>query len=364
MKRTTFKAGKRDADGMASNLSRPLGILGRNGLVDWHTLAGVITGMKVANAAGNILEDVSGTKWFVEYRDENDWHFYAIDRVLLETESKHQFIQVLQTKEYGLCLVLDGRARVFETDEFVYHEVLIHPSLVVLRGRLKVFLAGDGDGGGVREILRHNTVEQLTWVDIDEKVVEVSKRYLSGMHGDVMTDKRLRSICVDAREYLGSSSETFDCIVVSVTEPLKGNPSLPLYTKEFYEIAKRRLSSGGLLITQAGSVSLEQIENFASTVLTLRQVFASVEPYQVSLPSFGAPWGFVIASDSQSVATLTADEINRRLQGRGCDGLEFYDGEVHQALFILPRFARKAIDDNIGRVIMDSNPLVVRKTVG
>lgn len=297
-------------------------------------------------------------KWLVEKRSPSDWHMYGVSRFLFEKRTDYQYVQFFESPDYGLCLALDGKPQAFECDEYIYHEAMVHPALVAHPRPSRIFIAGDGDGGAIREVVRHNTIEQIVWVDIDQELVELSERYLASWHCGALNDTRIERIYTDARQYLSTSDLSFDCIISALTEPLEGSPSVLLYTREFYEIVARRLAPGGVVCVQAGGTVDSMIATLASTVTTLSTCFSIVVPYQIIVPSFGLSWGFVIASNSVDPRLVSTGEVDAVLDERRCHDLRYYDGITHGSMFLLPKNVRQAIKEK-GRIATDDSPIHV-----
>lgn len=280
---------------------------------------------------------------------------YEIRRTLLSRQTKFQKLEVFDTVAYGLAMFLDDKIQSSSADEFVYHEALVHPAMLAHPAPRNVFIAGGGEGATLREALRHNTVERVVMVDIDEEAVKACIEHLKPWHQGAFTDKRTTLLHEDARAYLEKTDQTFDTILVDVTDPLVGGPSYLLFTREFYQLAYRRLAPNGTIAVQAESGDLTVLEGHLAIARTLGDVFPSVHAYQAHVPSFGESWGFVVGSKGKDPADLTSDEVDEALEARGCSGLRFYDGITHRALFSPPRYVREA-QSQVNRVLTDGNP--------
>jgi len=298
-------------------------------------------------------------KWFFETTTAFEGHMHAIARTLVETQTKFQHVEILQTAAYGKTLVLDGRIQSSQGDEFIYHEALVHPGMLATDGAPRSALViGGGEGATLREILRYPSVTRAVMVDIDGEVVELCKTHLPEMHRGAFDDPRTEVRHEDARAYLEKSTERFDFITVDLVEPLEEGPACMLFTREFYTLVRDRLTPGGAMSMQAGMTKLGELSFFTSIHRTLRDVFPLVAGYQSFVSCFGTPWGFIVASkkidpnrqDARAVDALIADRIK--------GSLEYWDGATHQHAFGLPKFIRKAIATQT-RVVTDANPLIV-----
>ena len=277
---------------------------------------------------------------------------------------------------YTQTLITDGKTQSAQFDEFAYHESLVHPALLKCASSgspaKTVFIGGGGELATAREVLRHSSVERLVMVDIDEKVIEVSREYLPEWGGDkVMSDPRFELIVGDAYAYLMETKEAFDVIIMDISDPIEAGPGIMLYTKEFYEHAVTLLRKpNGVFVTQAGmaeSIPVAYVNKldgvdpscYAPIYNTLQAVFDSVLPYSTHIPSYGSDWGFIMAfhGDTESGSAKSwkvppedlIDGLIERLIDGGRRALKFYDGESHLSCFALTKPLRAYIqkDDRI-----------------
>jgi spermidine synthase len=255
--------------------------------------------------------------------------------------------------------VLDDKTQSTELDEFVYHEALVRPCMVAHPMPRDVFIAGGGEGATAREVLSHRAVRRVVMVDIDAEVVELCRRHMGQFHRGAFDDARLELLHADALQYLETTGERFDVAVIDVPDPLESGPAYLLYTREFYELLKRRLNPGGLMVAQAGPTGPAFYEQcFSAVANTVRSVFPKAFACEAFVPSFGATWGFVIGSLGPDPAALTAEEVDRRLAERTTAPLRYYDGITHRGMFSLPKYLREAMARE-ARVITRANPLFV-----
>jgi len=294
-------------------------------------------------------------KWFHDRISKDLIQLHSIREVLYKGQTKFQSIEIIRTGSYGKCLVLDNKIQSSELDEFIYHEALVHPALISHPNPENVFIAGGGEGATLREVYRHNTVEKVTMVDIDEEVISICKEYLPEYHQDSFKDERTELYHTDARQYLADSKEAFDIIIIDLTEPIEEGPAYLLYTEEFYRIAQEKLAENGIMSVQAGCATFNELLNFSAVFNTLKTAFTEVHPYQVDIPSFGGSWGFCFASNNVK-PVMSTEEIDSRLQERGVTELRLYDGITHQNLFALPKHLRKVLESQT-KLITDDQPL-------
>ena len=308
--------------------------------------------------------------------------------ILHSSTSPYQSIQVVETY-YGTTLITDGKTQSAKFDEFVYHESLVHPALFQSRilnrdGKQgvpsTVFIGGGGELATAREVLRHKSVTRVVMVDLDEAVINVCKTYLPEWGGEtVANDPRLELVVGDAYAYLMNTEETFDVIIMDISDPIEAGPGIMLYTREFYEHAITRLNMPhGVFVTQAGTADIVLPPNdtgdlqnstcYGPILNTLGSVFDCSIPYSTNIPSFGSDWAFVMAFQAQDQnvqdvvqetcvpSTGVVDNMISDCISGGPDALRHYDGVCHVHMFALPKALRKELKKD-ERVMTKDNPI-------
>lgn len=283
-------------------------------------------------------------KWMEEELETGLRGSYKITQILATTKSKFQNVDVLDLEPFGRCLVIDGLIQSTTLDEFVYHECLVHPAMLLHPAPKRVYIGGGGEGATAREVLRHRSVEKCIMVDIDEDVVKFCKEHLPE-NQEAFADKRLEVIIEDAKVVLEEAKEKFDVIIMDLDDPLEGGPCYQLYTKEFYEMCKSKLNPGGILVTQSGQAGVKQhVLVWSAIHSTLRAVFPRVAGYNQAIYSFMDEWGWNIAfSDEAMTHKLAPEEVDRRIKERITGELRFLDGESWQGVFALSKVHRKTL---------------------
>ena len=297
-------------------------------------------------------------RWFSENITPAISQRVKVEAVLYRGRSAYQSIEVLELAELGRSLILDGKTQSTEADEFVYHEALVHPALIAHPQPRRVFIAGGGEGATLREVLRHRSVERAVMVDIDREVVEVCRRLLPRHHRGAFDDPRTQLLFEDAWQYLARTEERFDAVFLDLTDPVEEGPSPPLFTREFMELVRQRLTPEGMMVVQAGPATAISYSSFTAINHTVGHVFPRVCPYIASVPSFGGQWGFALGSLGTDPASLSPQEVDRRLKERVAGECAFYDGISHQGMFSLPRYLRDALKRE-QRLITGQSPLFV-----
>jgi len=301
-------------------------------------------------------EEDDPNKWFRDPISPDFVQLHRVRDIVYSGKTKFQSVEIIHTNSFGRCLVLDGKIQSSEQDEFIYHEALVHPSMITHPYPRRVFIAGGGEGATLREVLAHSSVEKAVMIDIDQEAVDICRRFLPSMHQDSFEDSRAELHHLDAREYLANSKQKFDVIIIDLTDPLEGGPSYLLYTQQFYRLAQKRLDSEGILCLQAGCCCWGELGTFVAINHTLRSAFPLVFPYQADIPSFGGLWGFALASQQLDPLSLSVAEVDKRISARVSRKLKFYDGLTHQGMFCLPLYLRQEMAQR-KRIITDENPL-------
>ncbi|NLZ39126.1 MAG: polyamine aminopropyltransferase [Firmicutes bacterium] len=296
-------------------------------------------------------------KWFIEYTHPTQAHMHGVERFVYSGQTKYQTVEIIDTDFYGRCLILDGKIQSSQYDEYIYHEALIQPAMILHPAPKNIMIVGGGEGAVLREILRHPSVEQIVMVDIDREVVELCKKYLPEWHQGAFDNPKVRVHYMDARKYLKKTDEVFDIIFMDLTEPLDDGPSYLLFTKQFYEIAYERITADGIIALQAGSFNPRLIECHAAICNTLKTSFPIVRSYWNFIPSYDSTWAFALAAKSFDPLQITEEEINQRLEERKITDLKYYDGETHRAMFAIPKDVRTAKEME-KRIIEDDRPLI------
>jgi spermidine synthase len=300
--------------------------------------------------------DIDPDKWLRDKINEDFLQLHHIEETLYTGRTQYQSVQIIRSRSFGICLVLDGKIQSTERGEYIYHEALVQPAMLAHPGPESVFIAGGGEGATLREALRHRMVKRAVMVDIDEEVTALSRKYLPGHSAGAFEDNRTELHHTDARWYLEESGDMFDIIIIDLPDPIEKGPAYRLFTQEFYRIVLDRLSENGLIAVQAGSASPTELLNLTAVSHTLQSVFPTVNQYAAYVPCFGCPWGFCLASRGNGLSLLTPAEVNNRIAERSLKGLKFYDGISHQGMFLLPRYVREALKTQ-QRTITDKNPL-------
>ncbi len=278
--------------------------------------------------------------WFQEKLFPHVRQTFEITQVLFRQRTEHQDLVIFETPTYGRVLALDNIIQVTEKDEFVYHEMMTHVPLLA-HGRAKnVLIIGGGDGGILRETLKHK-VARVTMVEIDRGVVNMCLRYMPSIPGRAFDDKRANLVIDDGANFVAMTKQRFDAIIVDSTDPM--GPGEVLFTETFYRNCHRILAKGGVLVNQNG-VPFMQGDEVTMTYRRRKASFNDVGYYVAAVPSYYG--GFMTlgwASDNAKLRGVTLATLMRRFAAARLKGLRYYTPEIHRAAFALPAFAQKLV---------------------
>ncbi len=268
---------------------------------------------------------------------------FGVQDLLFSEQSAYQKVQVWQTDAFGKVLTLDGLVMITERDEFVYHEMISHPALNVLKQPRRVLVVGGGDGGTVREVLRHPEVEQVDLVEIDQMVLEVAQAFFPQVCSG-FEDPRLHIHVRDGVQFVKETPDaTYDLIIVDSTDPI--GIAEGLFDQAFYRECARILNAQGMLVAQTespfDSLFHEVIQRATSF---LRTLFPIVKPYVAFIPSYPMGlWSFTMGSKQLDPVTNFDTARVARWEQQLEKPLKYYNGEIHRAAFALPTFVRQLL---------------------
>ena len=287
------------------------------------------------------MTDKKREGWITEWFTPHSAHRHHIKKFMVQTQTRFQKAQLADTYAFGRCLILDGEMQSAALDEFIYHESLVHPALLLHPKPQDLLIMGGGEGATTREVLKHRSIRRCVMVDIDGEVVRFCKKYLTAWHQGCFQDPRSQVIIGDAKKFVEEGEEKFDIILSDLPTPIEAGPAYLLYTIEFYKKLQKRLKPSGLFALQAGSGNLLQIQVHKVLYNTLRHVFKWVRPYYAHVPSFDVPWAFLICGDGKAdPLDLNRARIDVSLKKRTKGDLRFYDGMTHEGLFRIPKHIR------------------------
>ncbi len=275
-----------------------------------------------------------GNKWFFEDFLPDDpkastWGF-KIEKVIYSKKSKFQKIEIFETKEFGKVLVLDGEVQLSTKNEFVYHEMLVHPAFFYHQNPKKVLILGGGDGGALREVVKH-PVKEIYFVEIDKKVIEISKKYLPSVSKGAFEDRRLKIFIEDAKNFLKKFKEFFDIIIEDLTDPK--TISRECWNKKFYQLIFQALKKDGIASFQTGEFK----EPFAKKVRKdLAKIFPFFKIHRAFVRCF--PFDehtFSLCSKTVNFEQIKTQDVEKKFKKLNLK-TKYYSPKIHFASQILP----------------------------
>lgn len=264
---------------------------------------------------------------------------------LYKKQSKYQRVEIIDTIAYGRALILDGMVMTTEKDEYVYHEMIAHVPLLTHPHPKNVLIIGGGDGGGAREVLKHESVQQVDLVEIDELVIDASKKYLPSLSTS-FSHPHLKLFVEDGITFLKNCPDTmYDVIIIDSTDPV--GPAEGLFTSAFYKDVYRCLNPGGIMVAQSESPHFNT-EVFKEIYHCYGGIFGydHVYPYVVFIPTYpSGMWSFSYCSKDtvHPIENLDTDKAKRFTTKHH---LQYYNPEVHKASFMLPTFVKNLLHHN------------------
>lgn len=266
---------------------------------------------------------------------------FGIKNVLFENKTEHQHLIIFESVSFGRVMALDGIIQTTERDEFIYHEMLAHVPLFAHGQAKDVLIIGGGDGGLLREVLKHQTVSNATQVEIDQAVIDMCVEYLPNHSAGAYSNPRANIVIDDGIKYVQNCDKQFDVILSDSTDPI--GPGEVLFTSPFYEGIKRCLKPGGIFAAQNG-VGFMQQDEVTTTKSRLSPYFSDCHFYTAAVPTYvGGVMTFAWASDNHAARELPIAELEARYRSSGIK-TRYYNPGVHNGSFALPQYIADSLN--------------------
>lgn len=260
-----------------------------------------------------------------------------VKEVLFSQQSPFQKVEIIDSDStLGKILTLDDLMMTTEGDEYFYHEMIAHIPMMSHKYPKSVLVIGGGDGGTVREVLKHNTVEKVVLCEIDGMVIDACKKYLPAIAGELGNPK-VEVLVQDAIEYVKNKENEFDIILIDSTDPM--GPGEGLFTEEFYTNVRKSLKKGGIIAAQSESpvVNKEEIKKMYTL---LKKVFPITSTYTSPIPTYPSGyWAWAFCSEEVEPLSYI-DEKRCEEVTKTC---KIYNKEYHIARFALPNFLKEIL---------------------
>ena len=256
-------------------------------------------------------------------------YVYDVEEILYKGKSDFQEIMVIKNPHFGNMLVLDGVVQITERDEFLYHEMLVHVVMHAHPEPRKVVVIGGGDGGAVREVLKHKSVEKVYFIEIDEEVIKVSKKFFPSVAGGV-DDRRVEIKCMDGAEFVKNRDGDIDAVIVDSTDIIGFAKSL--FTVEFFKSVKDSLTDDGMFVTLSESLHFHK-DMVIEVQEAMKLIFPIVDLYTAPLATYaGNWWTFSAASKKHNLRDIKTEY---RIDTK------YYNDEIHRQAFLPPKVYEK-----------------------
>jgi spermidine synthase len=278
--------------------------------------------------------------WFAESHTQGGRFSIQVNRHLFSGNSEHQRIDVFESETYGRFLALDGRMRLTERDEFIYHEMLVHVPMAVHPKPEKVLVIGAGDGGALRELAKYEDIHEMDLVEIDQMVVDVCREYLPGTASG-LEDPRLKITYQNGLKAIRGMEGEYDVILIDSTDPF--GPGEGLFTKEFYGSCYNALREGGIMVNQHESPFYEEDSRMIQTAhKRILEIFPEVKLYQAHIPTY--PSGYWLFGFASKGLHPVDDLRDQAWQEKGIQ-TRYYNTRLHRGAFALPNYVEELLKD-------------------
>jgi spermidine synthase len=280
--------------------------------------------------------------WFTDKDEDQALSLRFTGEVFFDVQSPFQRVRILESTKYGKMLALDDMVMTTINDEFHYHEMISHPALFTHGNAKNILVIGGGDGGTVREILRHEGVEKVTMVEIDGEVIKACKEYLPEIAAEFNNPKLDLKVDDGIAFIKNAAPKSYDIIIVDGSDPV--GPAEGLFSVEFYTNCFNALKDGGILVAQGESPKFNE-KAFAELNHTLQDIFGQ-ENAPVSLfyvPTYPTGmWSFQygLKGGIAPKAVTNEAEIDAFVASKG---LRYYNSDIHKASFATPNFVKTLI---------------------
>lgn len=297
------------------------------------------------------------SRYAVERLNPTFGYFYKLGKSLHKGKTQYQEMEIVESAEFGNVLLLDGVTQVTSRNEFLYHEPMVHPALTSHPDPKDVLIIGAGDGGILREVLKH-PVQKAVMAELDGGVVDFCDRLMPEINAGAFKDKRYRLEVGDGRKFVEGTKEKFDAVIMDMTDPF--GPSVMLYTKEFFQAVKATFKDQNGLFVMHTESPISRPNTFKQCHRTLAEVFKYRRTFYLYIHMYAVLWSITVCSDSLDVAAVPPAELQKRLDARGIKGLHAYTPQTHHGMLAeFPFVADLFKDLKSVPVITDKSPKVL-----
>lgn len=276
------------------------------------------------------LKEINGETWLVEDERDNMKLFYRLKEVITSKQSPFQQVNIVDSYDFGRCLVLDGVIQTTELDGYIYNEMISHIPVVTHENPKDVLVIGGGDCGVVNELTKYKNLKNVDMVEIDGLVVNECIDYLPAISGNSSKDKRINFVFDDGIKFIKDKNKAYDIAIVDSSDPV--GPAEILFSEDFYVSLKNSLKDDGIMVCQSQSPIFHK-EVLKKTRGILKKHFPIVRTYKAVVPSYpGGMWSFTLASFKYDPLTSNIDKLVK--------STKYINDEIFRSCFSLPNFMK------------------------
>lgn len=277
------------------------------------------------------FEQVNNSIWLVEDDRDNMKLYYRVKEIISNQQSSFQQVNIIDTYDFGRCLVLDGVMQTTELDGYIYNEMISHVPVVTHPNPEKVLIIGGGDCGVANELIKYDNINSIDMVEIDEMVAVECMQNLNKISGNAASDKRINFLYEDGVKFVQNKNNIYDIAIVDSSDPI--GPAEVLFSESFYQDLKKSLKDDGVMVCQSQSPIFNK-DILKQTRSRLQKLFPIVKTYKAIVPSYpGGMWSFTLAS-------FKDDPLKANLE-RLVANTSYINKDVFLGSFNLPNFMLK-----------------------
>lgn len=285
-----------------------------------------------------------------EWNGSGSGYFLEYAKILYTGQTRYQSIALYESHQFGKILVLDGCIQVIESDEYHYHEPMVHLPLLMHQNPEHVCIIGGGDGGILREVCKYQAVKTIDMVELDGEVIQFSQKYFPEIASGSFADARLSLTIGDGRSYIERTTKRYDMIIMDMTDPF--GPSVMLYTREFFTAVKERLRNAESLFIMHSESPKFRPMTFSSIHATLSTVFNDVVPCFHTIAMYGGLWSFALCSPGQNIIIPEERVLTKKLEALG--PLKVITPDSYKSKFICEPWIKSLLVSNT-KIITDAD---------